>query len=176
MQHNPSYRPVAPVYQQPSGMPCHRYTPFKPVDLPDRTWPAKTVTKAPRWLTTDLRDGNQALIDPMSPTRKRAMFDLLVTMGYKEIEVGFPAASQTDFDFVRELVEGDRIPEDVHDLGAHPGARGPDRAHRAVAWKARQRATVHLYNATAPTFRKVVFGIDRDGVQGARGRRAPSTS
>src|SRR5579863_221555 len=104
---NRSYRPVAPVYQQPSGMPCHRYTPFKPVDLPDRTWPAKTITKAPRWLTTDLRDGNQALIDPMSPNRKRAMFDLLVSMGYKEIEVGFPSASQTDFDFIRELIEGD---------------------------------------------------------------------
>ena len=110
MQHNPSYRPVAPVHQQPSGMPCHRYTPFKPVDLPDRSWPAKTITKAPRWLTTDLRDGNQALIDPMSPNRKRAMFDLLVTMGYKEIEVGFPSASQTDFDFIRELIEADRIP------------------------------------------------------------------
>ncbi|MGH3245844.1 MAG: hypothetical protein ACRDOI_06475, partial [Trebonia sp.] len=89
-QQDRTYPPVAPVYQQPSGMPCHRYVPFKPVDLPDRTWPTKTMTKAPRWLSTDLRDGNQALIDPMSPTRKRAMFDLLVTMGYKEIEVGFP--------------------------------------------------------------------------------------
>src|SRR5262245_16974288 len=96
MQHDPSYpaaapRSVAPVFQQPSGMPCHRYAPFKPVDLPDRRWPAKTITKAPRWLSTDLRDGNQALIDPMSPARKRAMFDLLVKMGYKEIEVGFPS-------------------------------------------------------------------------------------
>src|SRR6202453_4792029 len=112
-QQDRTYQSVAPVYQQPSGMPCHRYTPFKPVDLPDRTWPNKTIERAPRWLSTDLRDGNQALIDPMSPTRKRAMFDLLVRMGYKEIEVGFPSASQTDFDFIRELIEADRIPADV---------------------------------------------------------------
>src|SRR6266851_3681321 len=99
--------------QQPSGMPCRRYSKFKPVDLPDRTWPQKEITKAPRWLSTDLRDGNQALIDPMSPARKRKMFDLLVKLGYKEIEVGFPSASQTDFDFVRELIESDRVPDDV---------------------------------------------------------------
>ena len=80
------------VQQTPSGMPCHRYAAFRPVDLPDRTWPGKTITTAPRWLSTDLRDGNQALIDPMSPSRKRTMFDLLVRMGYKEIEVGFPSA------------------------------------------------------------------------------------
>ena len=102
-----------PIVQQPSGMPCHRYAPFKPVDLPNHTWPNKTIERAPRWLSTDLRDGNQALIDPMTPTRKRAMFDLLVSMGYKEIEVGFPSASQTDFDFVRELIETDKIPADV---------------------------------------------------------------
>ena len=99
--------------QQPSGMPCHRYRPFPAVHLPDRQWPSRTITAAPRWLSTDLRDGNQALIDPMNSTRKRAMFDLVVRMGYKEIEVGFPAASQTDFDFVRELIETDRIPDDV---------------------------------------------------------------
>src|ERR1700734_833768 len=161
MQHNPSYRPVAPVYQQPSGMPCHRYTPFKPVDLPDRTWPAKTVTKAPRWLTTDLRDGNQALIDPMSPNRKRAMFDLLVSMGYKEIEVGFPSASQTDFDFVRELIEGGKIPQDVR-ISVLTQAR-EDLIERTVqSLEGAQRATVHLYNATAPTFRKVVFRVGRE--------------
>ena len=102
-----------PVHQQPSGMPCHRYSPFPPIDLPDRTWPGKTIAAAPRWLSTDLRDGNQALIDPMSPSRKRTMFDLLVRMGYKEIEVGFPSASQADFDFVRSLIEEDRIPGDV---------------------------------------------------------------
>jgi 2-isopropylmalate synthase len=142
-------------------MPCHRYTPFKPVDLPDRTWPTKTITKAPRWLSTDLRDGNQALIDPMSPTRKRAMFDLLVKMGYKEIEVGFPSASQTDFDFIRELIEGDKIPQDVR-ISVLTQAR-EDLIERTVqSLEGAQRATVHLYNATAPTFRKVVFRIGRE--------------
>jgi 2-isopropylmalate synthase len=158
---NPSYRPVVPVRQQPSGMPCHRYTPFKPVDLPDRTWPSKTITHAPRWLSTDLRDGNQALIDPMSPARKRAMFDLLVKMGYKEIEVGFPSASQTDFDFVRELIESGRIPQDVR-ISVLTQAR-EDLIERTVqSLEGAQRATVHLYNATAPTFRKVVFRIGRE--------------
>src|ERR687883_13555 len=99
--------------QRPSGMPCFRYRPFPPVDLPDRTWPGKTITAAPRWLSTDLRDGNQALIDPMTPARKHKMFDLLVRMGYKEIEVGFPSASQTDFDFVRQLITAGKIPDDV---------------------------------------------------------------
>src|SRR6476620_7034412 len=99
--------------QRASGMPVHRYHQFPPIDLPDRTWPNATITQAPRWLSTDLRDGNQALIDPMSPTRKMAMFDLLVRMGYKEIEVGFPSASETDFNFVRQLIDGDRVPEDV---------------------------------------------------------------
>src|ERR1700749_2300395 len=113
MQSDPAFNRVSPVRQQPSGMPCHRYVPFKPVDLPDRTWPAKSITTAPRSLSTDLRDGNQALIDPMSPARKHTMFELLVRLGYKEIEVGFPAASQTDFDFIRELIEEDLIPDDV---------------------------------------------------------------
>src|SRR4029079_17003103 len=113
MQSDPAFKRVSPVVQQPSGMPCHRYTPFQPVDLPDRTWPSKVITAAPRWLSTDLRDGNQALIDPMSPARKRAMFDLLVRMGYKEIEIGFPSSGQTDFDFVRSIIEEDAIPQDV---------------------------------------------------------------
>ena len=99
--------------QGTSPMPFARYTPFVPVDVPDRTWPTKKVEKAPRWLSTDLRDGNQALIDPMTPARKLTMFELLVKMGYKEIEVGFPSASQTDFDFVRKLIDEDRIPDDV---------------------------------------------------------------
>jgi 2-isopropylmalate synthase len=142
-------------------MPCHRYAPFKPVDLPDRTWPNRVMTKAPRWLSTDLRDGNQALIDPMSPSRKRAMFDLLVKLGYKEIEVGFPSASQTDFDFVRELIEADKIPADVR-ISVLTQAR-EDLIERTVQSLAgAQRATVHMYNATAPTFRKVVFRIDRE--------------
>src|ERR1700727_2064884 len=101
-----------PGNQRPSGMPCHRYKPFPAVDLPDRQWPSRTISAAPRWLSTDLRDGNQALIDPMNAARKLAMFELLVRMGYKEIEVGFPAASQTDFDFVRGLIESDAVPPD----------------------------------------------------------------
>src|SRR5690349_7668035 len=99
--------------QRNSGMPHERYRAFEPVTVPDRTWPDQKITRAPRWLSTVLRDGNQALIDPMSPARKMTMFELLVKLGYKEIEIGFPAASQTDFDFVRQLVEEDRIPDDV---------------------------------------------------------------
>jgi 2-isopropylmalate synthase len=148
--------------QQPSPMPYHRYVPFQPVDLPDRTWPAKRIERAPRWLTTDLRDGNQALIDPMSPERKRRMFDLLVTMGYKEIEVGFPSASQTDFDFVRELIESDRIPADVR-ISVLTQARDEliDRTVQSLVGA--RMATVHMYNAAAPVFRRVVFGFDGDG-------------
>src|SRR5580700_1734674 len=161
MQRNQAFNRVTPVRQQPSGMPCSRYTPFQPVDLPDRNWPAKTITKAPRWLSTDLRDGNQALIDPMSPARKHKMFDLLVRMGYKEIEVGFPSASQTDFDFVRELIEGDHIPDDVR-ISVLTQAR-EDLIERSVqSLRGAARATVHMYNATAPIFRRVVFRIDRE--------------
>ncbi len=161
MQHDPVYRRVAPIQQQPSGMPCQRYTPFQPVDLPDRTWPAKSITRAPRWLSTDLRDGNQALIDPMSPARKHKMFDLLIRMGYKEIEVGFPSASQADFDFVRELITSDRIPDDVR-ISVLTQAREDliERSVQSLAGAA--RSTVHLYNATAPIFRRVVFRIDRE--------------
>jgi 2-isopropylmalate synthase len=149
------------IRQQPSGMPIHRYRPFQPVDLTDRTWPVNSITRAPRWLSTDLRDGNQALIDPMSPARKRMMFDLLVQMGYKEIEVGFPSASQTDFDFVRDLIEGGRIPEDVQ-ISVLVQARD-DLIERTVeSLVGAPRATVHLYNACAPLFRRVVFGMDRD--------------
>jgi len=142
-------------------MPCHRYTPFPPIDLPDRAWPGRTISAAPRWLSTDLRDGNQALIDPMSPSRKRTMFDLLVRMGYKEIEVGFPSASQADFDFVRSLIEEGRIPGDVQ-ISVLTQARDEliERTVQSLAGAA--RATVHLYNATAPLFRRVVFGVDRD--------------
>jgi 2-isopropylmalate synthase len=147
--------------QQPSGMPFHRYRPFPPIDLPDRSWPEAVITRAPRWLSTDLRDGNQALIDPMSPARKLKMFDLLVAMGYKEIEIGFPAASQTDYDFVRSLVAGDRIPEDVR-VSVLTQAR-EDLIERTVqSLVGARNATVHLYNATAPLFRRVVFGVDRD--------------
>ena len=161
MQSDYPYHRVTPPQQQPSGMPCQRYTPFQPVDLPDRAWPGSTLIRAPRWLSTDLRDGNQALIDPMSPARKHKMFDLLVRMGYKEIEVGFPSASQTDFDFVRELIEGDRVPDDVR-ISVLTQAR-EDLIERSVRSLVGARmATVHLYNATAPIFRRVVFRIDRE--------------
>jgi 2-isopropylmalate synthase len=142
-------------------MPCHRYTPFPPIDLPDRTWPGQTIAAAPRWLSTDLRDGNQALIDPMSPSRKRTMFDLLVRMGYKEIEVGFPSASQADFDFVRSLIEEGRIPGDVQ-ISVLTQARDELIERTVQSLAGAPRATVHLYNATAPLFRRVVFGVDRD--------------
>jgi len=161
MQSDYPYHRVTPPQQQSSGMPCQRYTPFQPVDLPDRRWPGRSVTRAPRWLSTDLRDGNQALIDPMSPARKHKMFDLLVRMGYKEIEVGFPSASQTDFDFVRELIEGDRVPDDIR-ISVLTQAR-EDLIERSVQSLVGARmATVHLYNATAPIFRRVVFRIDRE--------------
>ncbi|HEX6527187.1 MAG TPA: 2-isopropylmalate synthase [Streptosporangiaceae bacterium] len=142
-------------------MPCQRYFPFKPVDLPDRAWPNRTITTAPRWLSTDLRDGNQALIDPMSPARKHKMFDLLVKMGYKEIEVGFPSASQTDFDFVRELIETERVPDDVR-ISVLTQAR-EDLIERTVqSLRGAAKATVHLYNAAAPLFRRVVFRIGQE--------------
>ncbi|MDE3720097.1 2-isopropylmalate synthase [Nocardiopsis sp. N85] len=147
--------------QQTSPMPFQRYAPFKSIDLPDRTWPSKTITEAPRWLSTDLRDGNQALIEPMDPARKREMFQLLVKMGYKEIEVGFPAASQTDFDFVRSLIEDGLIPDDVQ-ISVLTQAR-EDLIERTVqSLIGARRSTVHLYNATAPTFRRVVFKVDRE--------------
>ncbi|MEE2035618.1 2-isopropylmalate synthase [Nocardiopsis sp. CT-R113] len=147
--------------QKTSPMPFHRYEPFAPVDLPDRTWPSKTIDTAPRWLSTDLRDGNQALIEPMDPARKHEMFRLLVQMGYKEIEVGFPSASQTDFDFVRSLIEDGLIPDDVQ-ISVLTQAR-EDLIERTVqSLVGAKRATVHLYNATAPTFRRVVFRVDRE--------------
>jgi 2-isopropylmalate synthase len=151
-----------PSTQRPSGMPCYRYRPFPPVDLPDRTWPGRTTTKAPRWLSTDLRDGNQALIDPMNAARKHAMFDLLVRMGYKEIEVGFPAASQTDFEFVRELIEGGKVPDDVR-ISVLTQAREELIERTVQSLIGAPNATVHMYNAAAPVFRKVVFGFPGDG-------------
>jgi 2-isopropylmalate synthase len=148
-------------------MPVAKYRPFQEtngVHLPDRTWPDKQVTVAPRWLSTDLRDGNQALIEPMSPTQKRAMFDLLVSMGYKEIEIGFPAASQADHDFVRSLVEEEAVPEDVT-VSVLTQAR-PELIQRTIeSLVGFPQATVHLYNATAPVFRNVVFRNDRDATR-----------
>ena len=148
--------------QQPTAMPAHRYRPFPAVDLPDRQWPSRTLARAPRWLSTDLRDGNQALIDPMNAARKRAMFDLLVRLGYKEIEVGFPAASQTDFEFVRELIETSRVPDDVT-ISVLTQAREELIERTVQSLVGAHRATVHLYNAAAPVFRDVVFGFEGDG-------------
>jgi 2-isopropylmalate synthase len=148
--------------QRPSGMPCHRYRPFPAVELPDRQWPSRTITAAPRWLSTDLRDGNQALIDPMNSARKNAMFDLLVRMGYKEIEIGFPAASQTDFDFVRSLIEGGRVPDDVR-ISVLTQAREELIERTVQSLAGAKQATVHMYNAAAPVFRRVVFGWPGDG-------------
>ena len=153
--------------QKPSAMPIHRYKPFHEqitVDLPDRTWPTKRITKAPRWCAVDLRDGNQALIDPMSPERKLKMFQLLVRMGYKEIEVGFPSASQTDFDFVRVLIEDNHIPEDVT-IQVLTQARDHliERTYESLIGA--KSVIVHFYNSTSVLQRKVVFNQDKDGIK-----------
>ena len=151
-----------PNNQRASHMPCYRYTAFPPVDLPDRQWPSRTITKAPRWLSTDLRDGNQALIDPMNAARKHAMFDLLVRMGYKEIEVGFPAAGQTEFDFIRDLIGSGKIPDDVR-ISVLTQAREELIERTVQSLVGARSATVHMYNAAAPVFRSVVFGFSGDG-------------
>src|SRR3954466_4235800 len=149
--------------QQPSRMPISRYTPFTPIVLPDRTWPEKVTTEAPRWCAVDLRDGNQALIDPMTPDRKRRMFELLVRMGYKEIEVGFPAASQTDFDFVRQLIEEDLVPDDVV-IQVLTQAREHLIERTFESIRGAKQAVMHLYNSTSVLQRRVVFGTDHDGI------------
>jgi 2-isopropylmalate synthase len=144
-------------------MPFRHYRAFTPVPLPDRTWPSRVITKAPRWCSVDLRDGNQALIDPMDPSRKRRMFDLLVKCGFKEIEVGFPSASQPDFDFVRQLIEEHLIPDDVI-IQVLTQAR-PELIERTYeSLRGAPRAIVHLYNSTSTLQRRVVFGLDRAGI------------
>ncbi|RLY94964.1 2-isopropylmalate synthase [Kocuria tytonicola] len=152
--------------QRPSGMPAHKYTPYHqnfPFDMSDRTWPDKVATTAPRWCAVDLRDGNQALIDPMDSERKLRMFQLLVKMGFKEIEVGFPSASQTDFDFVRTLVQGNHIPEDVSiQVLTQSREHLIERTYEAI--DGAPRAIVHLYNSTSTLQRRVVFNQDMDGI------------
>jgi len=153
--------------QKPSKMPFGRYKPFHEqvkIELADRTWPTKLIEKAPRWCAVDLRDGNQALIDPMSPERKLQMFKLLVKMGYKEIEVGFPSASQTDFDFVRILVDDNHIPDDVT-IQVLTQARDHliERTYESIAGA--KRAIVHFYNSTSILQRRVVFGQDKEGIK-----------
>ncbi|HEV8173510.1 MAG TPA: 2-isopropylmalate synthase [Actinoplanes sp.] len=152
--------------QRPSSMPFQRYEPYQKnfaIDLPDRRWPSRVVEAAPRWCAVDLRDGNQALIDPMSPERKRRMFHLLVQMGYKEIEVGFPSASQTDFDFVRQLIEQDMIPDDVTiQVLVQCREHLIERTFESI--RGAKRAIVHIYNSTSVLQRRVVFGLDKDGI------------
>jgi 2-isopropylmalate synthase len=154
-------------FQKPSQMPFQRYLPFdKQIKIPkfERSWPSKVITQAPRWCAVDLRDGNQALIDPMSPERKLEMFKLLVGMGYKEIEVGFPSASQTDFDFVRLLIDGNLIPEDVT-IQVLTQARDHliERTYESI--RGAKTAIVHFYNSTSVLQRRVVFGQDKEGIK-----------
>jgi 2-isopropylmalate synthase len=144
-------------------MPYWKYRPYPTVDLPDRTWPNQVVAHAPIWCSTDLRDGNQALVKPMDSSRKQRMFDLLVQLGVKEIEVGFPSASQTDFEFVRRLIDEDRIPADTTIAvltQARPGLI--ERTYEAI--EGARRAIVHLYNSTSATQRRVVFRLDKAGI------------
>ena len=153
--------------QQPSGLPIHRYRSYHEqitVHLPERTWPDRRIEQAPRWAAVDLRDGNQALIDPMDGQRKLAMFQLLVEMGFKEIEVGFPAASQTDFDFVRHLIEQDLIPDDVV-IQVLTQCREELIERTFQSLVGAKRAIVHFYNSTSVTQRRVVFGLDRAGIR-----------
>ena len=143
--------------------PASKYRPFAPVGLKDRTWPDAVLTKAPIWLSTDLRDGNQALIEPMSVERKLEMFQLLVNIGFKEIEVGFPSASQTEFNFVRRLIEENLIPDDVT-IQVLTQARESLIRRTIESLQGARKATVHVYNACAPVMRKVVLGMDKDGI------------
>jgi len=143
--------------------PSQKYRPFRPIDLPDRTWPSRTITQPPIWLSTDLRDGNQALIEPMDASRKLRMFRQLVDIGFKEIEVAFPSASQTDFDFVRRLIDEDVIPDDVT-IQVLTQSREELIRRTFDSLRGVKRAIVHLYNPTAPLFRRVVYGKDRAGI------------
>ena len=154
--------------QRGSSMPFHRYLPFEQevevIDLPDRTWPSKKITHAPQWCAVDLRDGNQALIDPMSPQRKHRMFDLLLKMGYKEIEVGFPSASQTDFNFVREIIEQNKIPDDVT-IQVLVQAREHLIRRTFEACAGAKNVIVHFYNSTSKLQRRVVFRKDKAAIK-----------
>src|SRR5947199_10731686 len=144
-------------------MPIHKYRPFPPIKLPDRQWPARAITKAPAWCSVDLRDGNQALIEPMGPERKRRLFDLLLNIGFKEIEVGFPAASDTDMAFVREIIEQGLIPDDVT-IQVLTQSR-PELIEKTFeAIRGARRAIVHLYNSTSTLQRRVVFNTDYAGI------------
>ncbi|MGF6299437.1 MULTISPECIES: 2-isopropylmalate synthase [Paraburkholderia] len=144
--------------------PATKYRSFKPVNLTERQWPSRTITRAPIWMSTDLRDGNQSLFEPMNAERKMRMFKTLVQIGFKEIEVGFPSASQTDFNFVRELIEGRHIPDDVT-IEVLTQARDDLIERTFESLRGVPRAIVHLYNATAPEFRRIVFGLEKSSVK-----------
>ena len=146
-------------------MPIEKYRPYPPVALPDRRWPERTITQAPAWCSVDLRDGNQALVDPMDINRKRRLFKLLVAMGFREIEVGFPSASQPDFDFVRLLVEEDLVPDGVT-IQVLTQSREELIERTFKSLEGAKRAIVHLYNSTSTLQRRVVFGLDRPGIVG----------
>ena len=152
-----------------STMPFQKYRPFPSIDLPDRQWPSQTITKAPIWCSVDLRDGNQALVDPMDSERKLRMFQTLVAMGFKEIEVGFPSASQTDFDFVRKLIDENLIPDDVT-IQVLTQARDHLIGRTFESLAGVKRAILHLYNSTSTLQRRVVFGLQRDGIKTSRWR------
>src|SRR3954449_935832 len=154
---------MPPQNVTPKKMPFEKYQPWLPLVLADRTWPDAVTTKAPLWCSVDLRDGNQALIDPMDPERKRRMFDALVAMGFKEIEVGFPSASQPDFDFVRQLIEEDLIPDDVT-IQVLTQCRQDLIERTYECLQGAPRAIVHFYNSTSVLQRKVVFGLDKAGI------------
>ena len=143
--------------------PSTKYRPFAPVELSDRTWPSRVISQAPQWCSVDLRDGNQALIEPMDAARKRRMFDMLIKIGFKEIEVGFPAASQTDFDFVREIIEQGLIPDDVT-IQVLTQARPELIARTYESLRGARRAVMHVYNSTSVAQRRVVFRTDRAGI------------
>ena len=145
------------------SMPIHKYRPFPAINLPDRRWPAQVIGRAPLWCSVDLRDGNQALVEPMGPDRKRRMFELLVKLGFKEIEVGFPAASETDFGFIRDLIEQDLVPEDVT-IQVLTQARPELIARSFEAIRGARRAIMHLYNSTSTLQRRVVFALDKPGI------------
>jgi 2-isopropylmalate synthase len=147
-----------------ASMPATRYRPFAPVELSDRRWPGRRLERAPRWCSVDLRDGNQALVEPMGPDRKRRLFELLVRLGFKEIEVGFPAASSDELAFVRALIEEERIPDDVT-IQVLTQAREDLIPATVESLRGARRAIVHLYNSTSELQRRVVFGMDRRGVR-----------
>jgi len=149
--------------EKPGMIPGNKYVAFPAIDIPDRQWPSKMITEAPIWCSVDLRDGNQALIEPMGPERKRRMFNTLVDIGFKEIEIGFPAASQTDFDFCRQLIEEDMIPDGVT-IQVLTQARDPLIERTFEAIKGAKRSIVHLYNSTSTTQRRVVFDLDMAGI------------